>query len=75
MKELWVFKTFLVMIPKKGIVEDLKDLMPINLVVGPYKILAKVLANRLKKVIGKVCAALLKCLYRRETHPRCSLNR
>ena len=46
--------TFLVLIPKKGDVEDLKDLRPIILVGGLYKLLAKVLANRIKRVIGKV---------------------
>ena len=42
------------MIPKKQNVEDLKDLRPISLVGGLYKILAKVLANRIKRVLGKV---------------------
>ena len=46
--------TFLVLIPKKGDVEDLKDFMPISLLGSLYKILVKVLANRLKKVVGKV---------------------
>ena len=46
--------TFLVLIPKMGDVEDLKDFRPINLVGDLYKILAKVLANRIKRVIGKV---------------------
>ena len=44
--------TFLVLIPKKGGVEDLKDFKPISLVGSLYKILAKVLANRLKKIMG-----------------------
>ena len=46
--------TFLVLIPKKGDVVDLKDFRPISLVGGLYKILAKVLANRLKRVVGQV---------------------
>ncbi|KAL6327158.1 hypothetical protein AAG906_015197 [Vitis piasezkii] len=46
--------TFLVLIPKKGGVEDLGDFRPISLLGGLYKLLAKVLTYRLKKVIGKV---------------------
>ena len=46
--------TFLVLIPKKGNVEDIKDYRPISLLGGLYKILAKVLTNRLRRVIDKV---------------------
>ena len=46
--------TFLVLIPKKQNVEDIKDLRPISLVGGLYKILTKVLANRIKRVLDKV---------------------
>ncbi|RVW19485.1 Transposon TX1 uncharacterized 149 kDa protein [Vitis vinifera] len=46
--------TFLVLIPKKGGAEDIGDFRSISLLGGLYKLLAKVLANRLKKVIGKV---------------------
>ena len=46
--------TFLVLIPKKGDAEDLKDFRPISLLGSLYKILTKVLVNRLKKVVGKV---------------------
>ena len=46
--------TFLVLIPKKQTVEDFKDLRSINLVGSLYKILTKVLANRIKRVMDKV---------------------
>ena len=44
--------TFLVMILKKRDAMDLKDFRPISLVGSLYKLLAKVLANRLKQVMG-----------------------
>lgn len=46
--------TFLVLIPKKGGVEEFKDFRPISLVSGFYKLLAKVSSNRLKRVVGSV---------------------
>ena len=46
--------TFLVLIPKKQTMEDFKDLRPISLVGGLYKILTKVLANGIKRVMDKV---------------------
>ena len=44
----------MVLIPKKSGVEDLGDFRPISLLGGLYKLLAKVLVNRLKKVVGNV---------------------
>ena len=46
--------TFLALVPKKEGAEDLKDFRLISFVGSLYKLLAKVLANRLKKVTGKV---------------------
>ncbi|KAL6334230.1 hypothetical protein AAG906_007477 [Vitis piasezkii] len=41
-------------VPSLDGIEDLKDFRPISLVGILYKLLAKVLANRLKKVMGKI---------------------
>ena len=46
--------TFLVMILKRGGVEDLKDFRPLSLVGSMDKLIAKVLANRLKLVMNKL---------------------
>ena len=43
--------TFLALIPKKNDAVDVKDFRPISLVGGLYKIIAKVLANRMRKVV------------------------
>ena len=45
--------TFLVLILKKERASDVQDFRSINLVRSLYKIIAKVLANRLKRVMGK----------------------
>jgi len=46
--------TFIALIQKKSRASDLKDFRPISLVSGVYKIIAKVLANRLIRVVEKV---------------------
>ena len=46
--------TFIVLIPKKGSIEDLRDFRPISLVGSLYKLLTKSMANRLKRVVGRV---------------------
>uniref|UniRef100_A0A7C9AA13 Reverse transcriptase domain-containing protein n=1 Tax=Opuntia streptacantha TaxID=393608 RepID=A0A7C9AA13_OPUST len=46
--------TFISLIPKVAGAVDIKDFRPISLLGSVYKILAKVLASRLRKVVGKV---------------------
>ena len=46
--------TFISLIPKKSDAVEVKDFRPISLIGGVYKIIAKVLANRLKEVIEDV---------------------
>ncbi|KAK3206429.1 hypothetical protein Dsin_020475 [Dipteronia sinensis] len=57
-------RTFVTLIPKVGKLETIKDYRPISLVGSMYKILAKVLANRLRKkmnvIIGESQMAFVK---------------
>ena len=46
--------TFIALIPKKAGAEELKDYRPISLVGIVYKLITKVLANRLKNVLEKI---------------------
>jgi len=46
--------TFITLIPKKDCPQSLNDFRPISLVGSLYKVLAKLLANRLQNVIGSV---------------------
>jgi len=46
--------TFVSLIPNKAVAVELKDFRPMNLVGVMYKIISKVLANRLKSVLGKI---------------------
>ena len=56
--------TFIALIPKKPGSVEIKDFRPISLVTGLCKIVAKVLANRLKMVLEKVVAAPLNAFVR-----------
>ena len=49
--------TFIALIPKKDAAVEIKDFRPISLVGGVYKILAKVLASRLRLVLGEIISA------------------
>jgi hypothetical protein len=46
--------TFISLFPKKPRALDLKDYPPISLVGGVYKIIAKVLANWMRKIMAKI---------------------
>lgn len=46
--------TYVALIPKKIGVAALRDYRPINLISGVYKIIAKVLTERLKRVVNKL---------------------
>ena len=46
--------TFIALIPKKNNASNIRDFRPINLVGSLYKILSKVLANRLKQVLDQL---------------------
>jgi hypothetical protein len=46
--------TFISLIPKIQGVKEVKDFRPISLVSGVYKIISKVLANRMRKVMDKI---------------------
>ena len=46
--------TFVALIPKKDGAISIKDYRPISLIGGLYKILAKVLANRLRRVLPEI---------------------
>jgi len=46
--------TFIALIPKKTGAEELKDFRPISLIGGVYKIISKLITERLKTVMGKL---------------------
>jgi len=56
--EMSLNATFIALVPKIRGVVDPKDFCPISLVSGIYKIIAKILANRLKMVLEKIVSNL-----------------
>jgi len=52
--------TFIALIPKVENPQRVADFRPISLVSSVYKILSKVLANRLRMVVGNVVSAFIK---------------
>jgi len=46
--------TFIALIPKKVGAEELKDFRPISLIGGVYKIISKLITERLKTVMGRL---------------------
>ena len=50
--------SFIVLIPKKADAENIKDFWPISLISAIYKVLAKVLASRLQKVLPSVISTV-----------------
>ena len=55
--------TFVYLILKKAGVVEINDFHPINLVGRVYKIISKVLANRLKWEFGEDCVKFSRCVY------------
>lgn len=49
--------TLIALIPKKSDATNIKDFRPISLIGCVYKLLAKVLANRLKGSLGSIISA------------------
>lgn len=49
--------TFLTLIPKKSKAVEVRDFKPISLVEGMDKIIAKILANRLRSVLNKLISS------------------
>lgn len=56
--EKYLNATFIVLIPKKNDASNICDFRPINLVESLYKILAKVLENRLKVVLDQLISEI-----------------
>jgi hypothetical protein len=62
--------TFTSLIPKIHGAKEIKDFCLISLVSGTYKIIAKVLANRMRKVIDRIISKPQNAFCSRETNFR-----
>lgn len=65
--------TFITLIPKKRGASEIKDLWPISLVGSLYKLLAKILALRLKMVFQKIISTSQNAFIFRRQITDCSL--
>jgi hypothetical protein len=63
-----IIATFISLIPKKVGMVDIKDFCPISLVGAIYKIISKVLVNRLKQVLEKIISNSQNAFVKGETN-------
>ncbi|XP_060210551.1 uncharacterized protein LOC132637488 [Lycium barbarum] len=66
--------TFMALIPKKVGATELRDFRTISLITGVYKIIAKVLAERLKRVVGKLVNKHQMTFHKVEANYGCCFN-
>ena len=60
--------TFIALVPKKDNLETFEDFKPISLCNTMYKIISKVMENRLKQVLGSIISEEKSGLFTREVN-------